>query len=78
MTVKSATIIKLRYYVKYSKMYLSVKYGERRISLRHNILIDNILTDDILTYYNIILGDILQEERNTDMNDNKKNEKFQV
>ena len=40
--------------------------GERRISLRHNILTHNILTDDILTY-NIILGDILQEERNKDI-----------
>ena len=40
--------------------------GERRISLRHNILTHNILTDDILTY-NIILGDILQEDRNKDI-----------
>ena len=59
-------------------MYLSVKYGEQRISLSHNIPIDNILTDDILTYYNIILGDILQKDGNTDTNDNNNNEKFQV
>ena len=46
--------------------------GERRISLRHNILTHNILSkDDILTY-SIILGDILQEEKIKNMQNGTK------